>query len=264
MVEEKEIIDYYLEGHSIKDTLNIFHIGEKRFRNILKNNGLRTRTAKESHPLKFNYNFHFFTNPSEELFYFLGFMGADGTIANKSNQVCLEIQDSDSEVLEKLKDAMELERPIKHYTTARGYDNAKLYIEDKRLKDKLQEYNLIPNKTYNDCFSIPDNIPSQFFKDYLRGYFDGDGCIKQTGPYHYLTFQIDGSLKVMRQLADGILKYTGVQVGFSSDQKRRVRLHRITAYSKKAKKIFDYMYQKQDSIYLERKYQRYLQYTRQI
>ena len=264
MIEEKEIIEYYLEGHSIKKTLKIFHIGEKRLRNILKNNGIKIRNAKESHPLKFNYNFQFFTNPSAELFYFLGFMGADGAIANKSNQICLEIQDSDSEVLEKLRNAMELERPIKHYTTARGYDNAKLYIEDKNLKNKLKEYNLIPNKTYDNSFAIPDNIPSLYFKDYLRGYFDGDGCIKQTGPYHYLTFQIDGSLKVMKQLADNILKYVGVQVGFSSNQKHKVVLYRITAYSEKAKQIFDYMYQNKNSIYLERKYQRYLQYTKQI
>ena len=45
---------------------------------------------------------------------------------------------------------------------------------------------IIPNKTYN-IHSLPRNIPNKYYKDFLRGYIDGDGSLyftKENNSFH--------------------------------------------------------------------------------
>lgn len=48
-------------------------------------------------------------------------------------------------------------------------------INDKQLHQDLETLGIIPNKTY-EGLSFPD-IPQEFYPDFIRGYFDGDGSI---------------------------------------------------------------------------------------
>ena len=52
----------------------------------------------------------------------------------------------------------------------------KIIINSKELCVYLNDfYNVFPNKSLKMVF--PDNIPKEYIKDYIRGFFDGDGSI---------------------------------------------------------------------------------------
>lgn len=131
-VDEKAVVDYYLQPHGLKDTCKKFHIGEPRFKKILAKYGETIRhTGRQQ---TYHWNKEFFIIPSKNLAYFLGLMGSDGCVSKNSNQIYIELQIKDKPLLEKVRKVIKLDRPVKEYCTKRGYNNCKLYIEDKELK----------------------------------------------------------------------------------------------------------------------------------
>jgi len=61
------------------------------------------------------------------------------------------------------------------------YNQCSLCISSKILITQLIDLGVIPNKTGHEIF--PNNLPTEYQFDFMRGYFDGDGSIfvgKQT------------------------------------------------------------------------------------
>lgn len=267
MYDERAIIEFYLHPNGIKTTCKHFHIGEQTLRKILKENGVHMRKPGE-HCRIYYWDDSFFYKESHNFAYFLGLMGSDGCIADKKNQIYIELQASDGKLLEQLREKMQLTREIKYYTTARGYKSAKIYLESKELKQYLiDNYGLCPNKTYSPDFSFPYKLDKQYWRDYIRGYFDGDGSVKMTG--HALTFQIDCSnFKLITTIKDYLEKELNVQINITSQYPPTVRkttndrtipLYRLYAYGEKAQKILSFLYENDPELFLERKYQKFVQ-----
>lgn len=100
--------------------------------------------------------------------YIIGFIFADGSVNGKS--LAITIHKRDIEILHFIKKELESEHPIKTYRS----DFVTFSISNKKICDDLYKQNIIPNKTY-----LTKNLPYDgiYFKDFLRGLFDGDGCI---------------------------------------------------------------------------------------
>lgn len=268
-IDESAVIAYYLLPHTLKDTCKFFHIGEKRLKSILDKNGYQARVCGELNQ-QYHFDWNFFTTQSEDFAYFLGLMGSDGCIAEQSNQIYIELQENDWEVLESLRKSMKLERPIKFYTTKKGYKSAKLYIENKKIKEILCTWGLCPNKTYEiEKFHFPIQLDDIYWKDYIRGYFDGDGCIKRTKGQ--ITFQIDGTNKKLLSTIKKYLEETlQIKIILTEDKPllyrknkhdRTVTCYRLCAYGNNANRIFDFIYQQPMKIYMRRKFDKYKEFS---
>ena len=257
---EQEVIDFYLTPCPIKKTCKHFNISENTLKKILKSNNVHIRRPGE-HCKKYSYNEDFFYQQSADLGYVLGLIGSDGCVARDTNQVYIELQLQDKDILEKIRSAIELTRPIKTYITKRGYENVKLYIQDKKLKERLVNvFYLPPNKTYeHQNFLFPfDTLDKEYWKDYIRGYFDGDGCVKKTG--YSLTFQIDGTNKKLIQSFQQIIQdELNILCNITVNNGPNLPKYRIYAYGKKADKIFKWLYDTKSSLFLARKKDKYLQ-----
>ena len=269
MIDEEKVIQYYLFPHPLKETCKYFHIGENRLKEILNKNNIKPRTCGDMNK-KYSYNKDFFINQSANLAYVLGLMGADGCIAQNTNQIYIELQQQDAEILDKIVEKLKLTRPVKYYTTKTGYKNAKIYIEDKWLKNVLiTRWGLCPNKTYNiDNFHFPTKLDKKYWKDYIRGYFDGDGCIKDSN--QTITFQIDGSnkkiLETMKNYLESILDIK-MQIEIKQPKENRltnkdltIPLYRLYCYGNNARQIFNFIYSSNMELFLNRKYQKFIQY----
>ncbi len=258
-VNELKVVEYYLQPNSIKKTCKHFSIGEKRLRKILAKHNVDTRKPGE-HCRVYNFNEDFFYHQSEELAYTLGLIAADGCVAERSNQVYIELRKQDAEVLEKIREAMGLTRPIKFYVTQRGYENCKLYIEDKNLKKILIErYHLPPNKTYNHKnFHVPlDSIDYHLIRHYIRGFFDGDGSVKKATS---LVFQLDSTcLHFLTEIQQYLLETINIQLNLTSQfgENRRIPLYRLYCYGNKAKTVLDFLYKDNPKIYMKRKFEKF-------
>ena len=186
----------------------------------------------------------------------------------------IEIKQSDRKVLEDIREAMKYTRPIIDFERKERGNGvfSKFILENKEIKELLiNKYNIIPRKSSKDfCFNF-SNLNKEFWKDYIRGYFDGDGCIKITGVS--LTFQIDCTSLKMLLAIEKALKEIDNSIYLSISRREpqdkitedginsKLPLFRLYGYGDNAKKVFDVIYKDAD-IYLQRKYDRYLQYMK--
>jgi hypothetical protein len=119
---------------------------------------------------KLNENF-FEAIDSEEKAYFLGFLFADGYVNEKFNVVDLTIHHKDKEILDKFIENIYPEgRPLMIVKK----DYLRLVINSSRFINDLVSYGCIQAKTFKLKFPT---IPEIFQRDFIRGYFDGDGSI---------------------------------------------------------------------------------------
>lgn len=133
------------------------------------------------------FNKDFFKNWSCEMAYVLGLVYADGAIEDvrKSSRTCyLTISSNDKSLLEQVKKALSSEHNIYSrkprivkFTSGKSYlckESFNIIIGNKSVFDDLINLGLTPRKSL--CMKFPE-IPPEYFCYFLRGYFDGDGCV---------------------------------------------------------------------------------------
>jgi intein-encoded DNA endonuclease-like protein len=168
--------------------LNVFEIGkELGFNHQFVTNVLKRQSSFYKKRTEFSriYNInenYFDVIDTANKAYIIGFICADGYIHTSSIQFCLSIQDI--EILEKIKKEIGADIPISFSKRENPYNNGKnkrvcefcvLRLNSVKLVKSLS---FIPKrKTYDLNSTILDNIPEQFVRDFLRGYFDGDGGV---------------------------------------------------------------------------------------
>ena len=115
--------------------------------------------------------------------YWLGFLAADGNLYRRDGHqglISLSLKDSDIEVLENLKKQLKTEKPISLNTDKRRKNTtmATLQISSDKLFNQLLTLGIGIRKTFDlSIKEIFTNIPKQYWKGFLLGYFDGDGNI---------------------------------------------------------------------------------------
>lgn len=124
-----------------------------------------------------NCNHCYFSNiQTDQQAYWLGFLSADGCICgrNREKETTIQITLKDKEHLEKWKLDIECKNPVRPvvinhrtYWTIR-HDSA-LMAQD------LSKFGIVPRKSLKLTF--PQNIDEHLIPAFIRGYFDGDGCI---------------------------------------------------------------------------------------
>lgn len=149
--------------------------------------------------------------------------------------------------------------------------------------EDLSRLGAITNKSLN--LKFPDKIiPEKFMRDFIRGYFDGDGCVwngkrkkmkvkdasKPTGYreriVHNVKFTITGYDKFINSLQDylvSILNFKKTKLNYSKAKNSNNNTKECVCtmeYSgrKQMKKFFDYLYT-DAKIYGKRKYNKFLE-----
>lgn len=211
-------------------------------------------------------DYHYFDEiNTEEKAYWLGFLTADGWISknNKSNAgvVGIELQYKDINHLRKLnksiggnykitdrwKKCLLSDAQKKHHMCV-------IRIFSLIMYESLQQLGLHEDKTYN--INVP-KISSDLLRHYLRGYFDGDGCFCLTAKSFGVSF-ITASKSLSNDI-EVILSYLNVSYKMTEYlSEYNTQMYRIYIYKIDDKlKLLDYMY-KDSSIYLDRKYKKYI------
>ena len=106
--------------------------------------------------------------------YILGFIAADGYVVH--NRFIISINSQDKNILEKIKYEMKSTHPIVNFIKDEKYLHSKLSINSVKLCSKLAEYELLSPKSLS-MENIVKYIPEDLVFHFMRGYFDGDGCI---------------------------------------------------------------------------------------
>lgn len=120
---------------------------------------------------------NFFKRWSPEMAYVLGFIAADGSLSkNKRGAHFTEIQSVDKEIVYKIRDALQSNLKIGEYQPRNQNHQRKyrLQIGSKQVFKDLVWLGVKPRKS--KTIQLPQ-VPVKYFPPFLRGYFDGDGCV---------------------------------------------------------------------------------------
>lgn len=138
-------------------------------------------------------NEDFFKEWTAESAWVYGWLLTDGHISAKSGHTRLALKDTDSEVLYKIKTAMQFTGDVK-FREYCGKKSAVLCICRKSITNDLFDLGMAKSdKTFNT--TMPD-IPDTLFWHFVRGVFEGDGSIRhRTGNTDALDITITGATK---------------------------------------------------------------------
>lgn len=164
--EELDILQKRKSGIKRKDIIEQYGISDRHYQNvILKNGGELNKRVN-----KYSFNEDYFEKiDTEDKAYFLGFIVADGNINSKTNAITI-IQ-KETSILNTFKKCIDSDCKI---STTKSRDVSTITVSSKKMKDDLYNLGINSNKTM--IVKYP-NIPKDLEHHFMRGVFDGDGCI---------------------------------------------------------------------------------------
>ena len=201
---------------------------------------------------------------TEEKAYWLGFIMADGCISknnsnNPYNRLEINLKIEDIGHLEKFNKSIASNKPIvSKEVNSRGHISTicQIRLNSKRLCEDLILNSVIPNKTGKEI--IPNTISNELVRHFIRGYFDGDGCLYKSNKENKLYCSIcSSSIDLIKQLKT-IMEDNKIIPYINERKNYNVPFFIIGTKNQNYVKTFlDYLY-KDATIYLDRKYQLYL------
>lgn len=225
----------------------------------LKKMGIRIRNLQEAMQeiRAYNVNDNYFKIQSHNMAYILGLIASDGCVSANTNHFFIDLQENDEEILYKIKDEMSFEGPIEHYVNNSGCHYSRIRICSKTIKEDLAQYGIVPKKTFT--LEPPFFLDKQYYISYIRGYFDGDGCIYTNFEKHNYNWYICGARKkVIDWIKDYLLNEFGIISYLHSSNKILSQgdlFYSIQIYKKETiSRLFKILYVP-NSLCLNRKYQ---------
>jgi hypothetical protein len=236
--------------------MDTFNIKKHHYYNIINRNGNPKKVPNK----KYNQNDDYFSNINDpKKAYWLGFIFADGYI--RKYQLSIGLSSKDREHLYQFKIDINSDCDIKdkvvkkkYKGVVKEYSSCILDLYSMVIYNDLIKYGLHTKKSLT--LLPPKNIPNQYYSDFIRGYFDGDGCItnyKLNGRIHK-KIKILGTYKFLEWIND-ILSENGVSK--RKIDKQTNKIFRLQYNTKDIKTIFEFFY-KNSSICLERKKQKFI------
>ena len=275
-ISDEKIVELYLSGLTLKEVA--IHaqdnVGVMALRKKLHKLGVDTSrqatkarySERRSKAMRrYTFNEHIFdVIDTEEKAYWLGFLMADGYNHESKTCVALRLQEEDKEILEKFKKFLGYNGPI--YTFTRTTDTNHLirnYCElslcSVIFSRILAEKGCIQGKTYT--LKFPEFLPKHLYNHFIRGLFDGDGCISitprkdRTPNSKTYQFNIVGTEAIMERIKDILIEEVGITRTTTKHYSKAVTIH--WAGKGVVTKILNYLY-KNATIYMQRKYNKYL------
>lgn len=203
---------------------------------------------------------------TERKAYWLGFLYADGNVLQEKHsfRTRLTLTESDSDIIEELKKDLEATHNIYHWKS-HGYPNSKplkvLAITSRKMFEDLGRLGCYPRKSLTLRFPTSDQVPDHLIRHFIRGYFDGDGCITFKIPAESKRpfIQIEGTKEFLESLRK-CLDVHGIPVDSKLYKRHKNRLTnaynlRIMA-AKKVKAMYHFLYD-EATFWMKRKRDRF-------
>lgn len=195
--------------------------------------------------------------------YWLGFLYADGCviISNRNgkhkNVLQLNLKESDSSHVQKFADSLQSDAPVKICeTNYKDKKSARLLVTNKKICEDLCRLGCVPRKSLILTFPQTELIPKELLKHFIRGYFEGDGCISVSKERKYTRINIIGT----KEFLDGLNNYLKSEVGiftgsFSQKKGNKAFALQFGGY-REVEKFYQHFY-KNCNIFLDRKLEKF-------
>ncbi|WJJ55301.1 hypothetical protein QB910_000057 [Dabrowskivirus KKP3916] len=267
-IRDAEIIRLYsVEKLSCNKIAPMFNMTVPSVHKRLVKHGVKTRSNKENSRKYFCDEDFFEVIDTEDKAYWLGFIYADGYVSSNRKYgqkvVGLLLSNEDYDHVRKFNSSIKSSYPIKTYESLNTFGEreytssyARVVITSDKMFNDLVDKGVVEHKTNVLKFPSVDILPVDLQRHFIRGYFDGDGCITWTGnEISRVNLKIVGTPEFIK----GMLDASGVTARIELRYKDRDNV--VTAVLARKHgliKFLDYMYKK-SSIHLGRKYNKYVE-----
>ena len=213
---------------------------------------------------------------TEEKAYVLGFFFADGY--NSETQLEFSQIEQDEDILVKINNALKSDIPLYSYKNSSGNIKKVLRISSREMCKDISLLGGIKNKSL--ILQFPTCVPDSLIHHFIRGYFDGDGCIwngkrkksivkdnkSKTGYreriIHNVKFTFTGCIDLINSLQDLLVEKKVVKnktkLNLSKAKDKENSRWCTMEYSGRGqiKNLYDFLY-KDATIYGQRKYNKF-------
>jgi len=193
---------------------------------------------------------------TEEDAYWLGFIYADGYISDKGNFE-ISLKHTDYEHLLKFAEYCKFD---KNKVVSKGKTNflnsfrCRISFSAQQTQINFNKHGVVPRKSL--ILTFPTFLKESLYPHFIRGYFDGDGCISIIKLKKLNRKKV--SLIGTKEFLNKILEILTIKVNLSKDKRHNGNTYWIDFNKKDGNAFLDYMYEN-SKVYLERKYNLYLQ-----
>jgi hypothetical protein len=251
---KNEIIKLNQQGISFTQISKMLNIERVNIRRWMKE--LNYNIVNEQNKLKIRKNL-FEVIETEEDAYWLGFIYADGYIAD-NGQFEISLKSNDYPHLLKFANYCEFDKNKVKQNQKTNFKNSfrtRMSFATQQLKENFLKHGVVPRKSL--ILTFPTWLNESLYSHFIRGYFDGDGCICIRKNKHSITKTV--SLLGTKEFLEVILNYFKFDLKIMKKNKKHLTNTYCIVFRKKESIIFlDFLYKK-SSIYLDRKYNLYLQ-----
>lgn len=251
--EVTTITSDYKAGLGVSTISKRYNMGRRPIERLLKEYQIPKHSISAANR-KYKFNEHYFDKiDTKDKAYFLGWLYADGYNCKSAGMVSLGMNKKDIEILEKFKHYIESEHNI---YSINSDNTVRLTIGSQYLCDKLDQLGCIPAKSL--VVEWPLFIPSYLVKFFIRGYFEGDGCISVFLDKNRPTFQL--SVMSSHKFINGLQQFCEIELGIKFGNYTRIN-NGLLALSRRGEiiKFLNWLYSDLGDLFLTRKYNKYLE-----
>lgn len=261
--EQKDLIKkLYNENNSTVNIGKLFNVSHKTIAKILGElNIQRTGISRRHYTLN---EFYFDNIDDQNKAYILGLLYADGCNFIKKGTVSMSLEEDDRKILEKIRTKVDSERELEFIDYSNKHDGGYTYKNQYRLLffsthmcNSLNSHGMTPNKSLSLKFPV---IEPDLVRHFIRGYFDGDGSVYQGKRKTQFVLTITSTNGFCKTLKEIIEDELGVNCHiYDASNHNGITKVLSTSGRVQVKKLLDWLY-KDAELFLERKYNRYIQY----
>lgn len=230
---------------------------------ILKRHNIVIRPDNKTCAIKYTINSNYFNSvDSKDKAYFLGLIYADGSISKNGinrtrSEMKLQLQEQDKSILETFNKYLNSNKPLR-FTKAKQIQHSNSFglgLENTKLIENLKKLGVNPNKSYTLEFPSESILPKHLVPHFIRGFFDGDGCITQSSGSANINFSST------RQMLVDLKEILYSEVGFNKNVKiqqrykdrKDISCQLMYGGNIQVKKFYDWLYKDCGNLYIERK-----------
>ena len=195
---------------------------------------------------KYNINQDYFKKWSSNMAYMFGFWCADGCIYN-NKMFDITVSKKDKYIIKKFAEELGYEGPLYDSVDRQA---SRINFSCKIIYDDIVSLGGRENKSLTLKFP---NIPQEYLSDFIRGYFDGDGCVMNLKGGRINSAFTSGSKQFLDQLLLILRKEAGVEGGSYDASSKSLRFGK-----KDSIKIGKYIYQNNPELFLMRKKEKFI------
>ena len=201
---------------------------------------------QSSNSHKYNINQDYFKTWSNNMAYILGFWFADGCIYN-GRMFDITLHKKDKYILKKIAEELQFEGNL--YDSV-DKQSSRINFSCKVIYDDIVSLGGSERKSLTLEFP---NIPKEYFPDFIRGYFDGDGCVMQLKNNRLNSAFTCGNKKFLIKLLEILKEEAGIEGGSFDDS-----CYSLKFGKKDTCRLGQYIYKNNPELFLQRKKNKFI------